>query len=191
MPSPSCSRHETGHQLTHQVYLRERRCSRRRWPAGPRRRSPDSTNHIRPWRGQLFLRLVTVRSAGEATRRRARLVELNALGDPGEVGTVLATFGDARLLVFDRDPISRSPSAEVAHEALLTSWPRLAGWLDEAGEDLLLHGRLRDGLAEWEDRDREAAYLLHRWPTGSVRRLGGLHGPHVGPLRDRVPRSQR
>ena len=76
------------------------------------------------------------------------------------MGAVLATFGDARLLVFDRDLISRSPTAEVAHEALLTGWPRLVGWIDEAGEDLLLHGRLRDGLGEWEDRDREAAYLL-------------------------------
>ena len=69
---------------------------------------------------QLFLRLVTVQSAGEGTRRRARLVELNSLGDPGEVSEVLDAFGAARLLVFDRDPISRSPTAEVAHEALLT-----------------------------------------------------------------------
>ena len=149
----------TGHQLTHQVYLQNGGvlgALASRAEEAFARLDPSQQALAR----QLFLRLVTVRSAGEATRRRARLVELNALGDPGEVGTVLATFGEARLLVFDRDPISRSPTAEVAHEALLTSWPRLAGWLDEAGEDLLLHGRLRDGLAEWEDRDREDEYLL-------------------------------
>ncbi len=149
----------TGHQLTHQVYLQNGgvlgALASRAEEAFARLDPPQQA-----LARQLFLRLVTVRSAGEATRRRARLVELNALGDPGEVGTVLATFGDARLLVFDRDPISRSPTAEVAHEALLTHWPRLDGWIDEAGEDLLLHGRLRDGLAEWEDRDREDAYLL-------------------------------
>ena len=149
----------TGHKLTHQVYLENGGVLGVLAGRAEEAFARLDRSHQALAR-QLFLRLVTVRSAGEATRRRARLVELNALGDPGEVGTVLATFGDARLLVFDRDPISRSPTAEVAHEALLTSWPRLAGWLDEAGEDLLLHGRLRDGLAEWEDRDREAAYLL-------------------------------
>ena len=147
------------HQLTHQVYLQNGGVL-----GALASRAEEAFARLDQSQGalarQLFLRLVTVRSAGESTRRRARLVELNALGDPGEVGAVLATFGDARLLVFDRDLISRSPSAEVAHEALLTGWPRLAGWIDEAGEDLLLHGRLRDGLAEWEDRDREAAYLL-------------------------------
>jgi DNA-binding SARP family transcriptional activator/serine/threonine protein kinase len=149
----------TGHQLTHQVYLQNGGVL-----GALAGRAEEAFARLDASQGalarQLFLRLVTVRSAGEATRRRARLVELNALGDPGEVGTVLATFGDARLLVFDRDPISRSPTAEVAHEALLTSWPRLAAWIDEAGEDLLLHGRLRDGAAEWEDRDREGGYLL-------------------------------
>ncbi len=149
----------TSHQLTHQVYLQNGGvlgALASRAEEAFARLDPSQQALAR----QLFLRMVTVRSAGEATRRRTRLVELNALGDPGEVGTVLDTFGGARLLVFDRDPISRSPTAEVAHEALLTSWPRLARWLDEAGEDLLLHGRLRDGVAEWEDRDREAEYLL-------------------------------
>ena len=149
----------TGHQLTHQVYLQNGGVLGALASRAEAAFASLDQSHQALAR-QLFLRLVTVRSAGEATRRRARIVELNALGDPGEVGATLATFGDARLLVFDRDPISRSPTAEVAHEALLTSWPRLVGWLDEAGEDLLLHGRLRDGVAEWEDRDREDGYLL-------------------------------
>jgi DNA-binding SARP family transcriptional activator/WD40 repeat protein len=109
---------------------------------------------------QVFLRLVTVQPSGEVTRRRVRLPELNSLGDPEAVKRVLDVFGDARLLVFDRDPISRSPTVEVAHEALLIRWPLLAGWIDEAGEDLLLHRRLQDALEEWETRDREEEYLL-------------------------------
>ncbi len=108
---------------------------------------------------QSFLRLVTVQSSGEGTRRRARLVDLNALGDPGEVGVVLGAFGEARLLVFDRDPLSRSPTVEVAHEALLTRWPRLSGWIDDASGDLLLHGRFRDAAEEWEDHERDPEYL--------------------------------
>ena len=109
----------TGHELTHQVYQQNGGVLgvlSARAEEALARLDPSQQALAR----QLFLRMVTVRSAGEATRRRARLVELNALGDPGEVGTVLDTFGGARLLVFDRDPISRSPTAEVAHEALLT-----------------------------------------------------------------------
>jgi DNA-binding SARP family transcriptional activator/WD40 repeat protein len=109
---------------------------------------------------QLFLRLVTVEPTGEVSRRRARLPELNALGDPESVSRVLGALGEARLLVFDRDPISRSPAVEVAHEALLTRWPLLAGWIGEAEEDLLLHRRLQDAVDEWEGRDREDEYLL-------------------------------
>jgi WD40 repeat protein len=109
---------------------------------------------------QICLRLVTVEPTGEVTRHRARLPELNALGDPAAVKKVLDSFGAARLLVFDRDPISRSPTVEVAHEALLSRWPRLAGWIDEAEEDLLLHRRLQDAVDEWEGRDRKDEYLL-------------------------------
>jgi DNA-binding SARP family transcriptional activator/WD40 repeat protein len=109
---------------------------------------------------QIFLHLVTVEPTGEVTRRRARLLELNALGEPDAVKRVLGAFGEARLLVFDRDPISRSPMVEVAHEALLTRWPLLGGWIAEAREDLLLHRRLQDAVDEWDSRDREDEYLL-------------------------------
>ena len=40
-------------------------------------------------------------------------------------------FVAARLLVADRDPATREPTVEVAHEALLTRWSRLVGWVDE------------------------------------------------------------
>jgi energy-coupling factor transporter ATP-binding protein EcfA2 len=106
---------------------------------------------------QVFLRLVTVQPSGEATRHRARMLELNSLADPQDVAGVLAAFGDARLLTFDRDPVSRGPTVEVAHEALLSRWPRLAGWVESAREDLLLHRRLAEAVEEWDQRDRATA----------------------------------
>jgi WD40 repeat protein len=36
------------------------------------------------------------------------------------------------LLSFDRDPLTRGPTVEVAHEALLREWRRLREWLDES-----------------------------------------------------------
>ena len=40
------------------------------------------------------------------------------------------------MLTFDREPATREPTVEIAHEALLGDWQRLASWIDEAREDL-------------------------------------------------------
>lgn len=109
---------------------------------------------------QVFLRLVSVQGTLGATRRRARLLDLNGIDEPGEVEAVLEAFGEARLLTFDRDPITRGPTVEVAHEALLARWDRLAGWITESREDLLLHHRLADATSDWEQEDRDPAFLL-------------------------------
>ena len=51
--------------------------------------------------------------------------------------TVIDTYGKSRLLTFDRDPITRGPTVEVAHEALLRAWGRLRQWLDaNPGDEL-------------------------------------------------------
>ena len=47
---------------------------------------------------------------------------------------VIDAFGRHRLLSFDRDPSTREPTVEIAHEALLRAWARLRGWIDEARE---------------------------------------------------------
>jgi hypothetical protein len=54
-----------------------------------------------------------------------------------EKGSALAiteaidAYGGDRLLSFDRDPLLRSPTVEIAHDALLREWRRLRRWLDE------------------------------------------------------------
>ena len=42
---------------------------------------------------------------------------------------MLDAFGSARLLTFDRDPVTRGPTVEVAHEALLREWDLFGGWV--------------------------------------------------------------
>ena len=54
-------------------------------------------------------------------------------------------FGAARLLAFDRDPVTREPTVEVAHEALIREWPRLRHWLDDDRDGLRVHRHLTDG----------------------------------------------
>lgn len=79
---------------------------------------------------QLFLRLVTLGEGGEDTRRRVLRDELESLNSSdielkNPVTKIIEMFGHSRLLTFDRDPITRRPVVEVAHEALLREWVRL------------------------------------------------------------------
>ena len=72
---------------------------------------------------QLFLRLVTLGEGSEDTRRRVDRTELDAMEvDQGALAAVIDAFGSSRLLSFDRDPRSGTPTVEVAHEALLGVW---------------------------------------------------------------------
>jgi DNA-binding SARP family transcriptional activator/tRNA A-37 threonylcarbamoyl transferase component Bud32/WD40 repeat protein len=110
---------------------------------------------------ETFLRLVNVSDSGRATRRRARLTELERLGfSDVTLSVMLNSFADHRLVTFDRDPTTRGPTVEVAHEAILTEWPRLADWIEDHREDLLLRSRLAVAVTDWETSDRSETYLL-------------------------------
>jgi WD40 repeat protein/DNA-binding SARP family transcriptional activator len=108
---------------------------------------------------QLFLRLITLGEGTQDTRRRMRRSEL-ATADPVPTDAVIEAFGRHRLLSFDRDPVTREPTVEIAHEALLRAWTRLRGWVDEARDDL----RTRDALAAsaegWDVAGRDESFLL-------------------------------
>ncbi len=105
---------------------------------------------------QVFLRLVTFNEGGEDTRRRVLRSELEDLDvDRLMLRSVLDTFGRHRLLSFDRDPITRSPTVEISHEALLTEWTRLRNWIDGARHDVRVQRRLAEAMREWIAADRD------------------------------------
>jgi DNA-binding SARP family transcriptional activator/WD40 repeat protein len=113
---------------------------------------------------QLFLRLVTLGEGMADTRRRVPLsrfatIEVDAL----TMDAVIDSYGRHRLLTFDRDPATREPTVEIAHEALLDAWERLRGWIDEAREDLRMGRRLSEAAREWERSEHDPSFLL----TGS------------------------
>jgi WD40 repeat protein len=129
----------------------------------------------------LFSRLVTLGEGVEDTRRRVLRAEVeglsvmdgrpptadgeteneNASGSrPSAVGGPLDAFGRARLLAFDRDPLTRGPTVEIAHEALLRAWPRLRGWLDEDRAALRLSRLLTAAAAEWKAAGGADGFLL-------------------------------
>jgi WD40 repeat protein/transcriptional regulator with XRE-family HTH domain len=97
------------------------------------------------------------------------------------VRSVLNLYGRHRLLTFDHDPLTRGPTVEVAHEALLREWGRLHGWLEGSRADLRLQRLLAAAAAEWEGAGREPSYLLRGarlaqfegWAEGSAVALTG------------------
>ncbi len=106
---------------------------------------------------QLFLRLVTPGEGSEDTRRRVQQSEIPG-GDASQ--NVIERFGKYRLLTFDRDPATRVPTIEVAHEALIRQWGRLRGWIDESREAVRLQRRLTTAADEWFNANREPSFLL-------------------------------
>ena len=76
------------------------------------------------------------------------------------VNQVLDSFGRARLLSFDRDPLTRGPTVEVAHEALLREWSRLRDWLAQSRADIRSQRVLGNAAAEWLQSDHDPSFLL-------------------------------
>lgn len=125
---------------------------------------------------QLFLRLVTLGEGVEDTRRRVLRAELESIKTPQSdidsdslledsapqflIPDIINALGAARLLTFDHDPVTRQPTVEVAHEALLREWGRLRGWLDESRSDVRLQRMLAFHAAEWREAGQVPGFLL-------------------------------
>ncbi|WP_158843649.1 nSTAND1 domain-containing NTPase [Saccharothrix deserti] len=107
---------------------------------------------------QVFLRLTALGDGTEDTKRRLPRAELD---DDVDVDVVLDRLAHARLLTLDRD------SVEIAHEALIRSWPRLRGWLAEDRDGLRTMRQLTEAAATWDSlgRDPDALYRGSRLDT--------------------------
>jgi WD40 repeat protein/serine/threonine protein kinase len=109
---------------------------------------------------QMFLRLVTLGEGSEDTRRRVLISELLSLDfDTDKIQSVIDEFGKYRLLTFDRDPINRSPTVEVAHEALIRQWQLLRQWLDTNRDGLRIQRRVAVAMLEWQNMGRDKSFL--------------------------------
>ena len=97
---------------------------------------------------RVFRELVTVDERGTATRQRAGQGSLDEAGR-----AFVQAFVEARLLVVDGGTV------EVAHEALFRRWERLAEWIAEAQEDLILLRQLRSAAVLWASNQRSRDFL--------------------------------
>ena len=124
-------------------------------------------------------RLVSLGEGTEDTRRRALRSEL---GDDEAAASVIDAYGAARLLSFDRDPVTREPTVEVAHEALLREWPRLRAWLNDDRDGLRILRHLHTTAREWDSAGRPEAELYRGGRLEAAEEWATGHDDHLQPL---------
>ncbi|MFF0015942.1 hypothetical protein [Streptomyces sp. NPDC005374] len=101
---------------------------------------------------KLLLRLITPGEGVPDTRRSVTRAELDDWGDP-ELPAVVERLAAARLLALDGDTV------ELGHEALISSWPRLGGWIEENRGRLVARRRLGEDVRAWLDLGRDGGML--------------------------------
>ncbi len=112
----------------------------------------ELTTHQADLTRRILLRLVAPGDGTPDTRRPAEHAELG-FGDPDGTRAVLERLVRARLLTFDDGTV------ELAHEALITAWPRLRGWIDAERDRLRVHRALSEASRTWLALGRENAAL--------------------------------
>jgi hypothetical protein len=105
---------------------------------------------------------------GPVVSRRVPLEPLRV--DPNR-RKLLDALTEARLLLTDRDD-RMQPVAGIAHEALLTHWPRLKHLLDKDREFLGARTRAAAAAERWRRESRDVDFLLHEGkPLAEAREL--------------------
>jgi WD40 repeat protein/DNA-binding SARP family transcriptional activator len=113
---------------------------------------------------RVFLQLVRPGEQTDDTRRIATRSEL------GEEGWAMAQrLADARLAVTGQNPAKPEiAEAEIVHEALITGWSRLQGWLNEDRAFRLWQESVRTFLIRWETSGGDEGVLLRGAPLAEA-----------------------
>jgi tetratricopeptide (TPR) repeat protein len=130
-----------------------------------------------------LLRLVQFGEGREDTRRSQPLSALESAGDPpGALDRVLARLISRRLVVPDTVRVGATDTQvlDLAHEALITGWPRLQGWVRESREAEQTRRRLEGNAAEWVRLGRGAGGLLDDVELHEAEGWLSQHGGEMG-----------
>jgi WD40 repeat protein len=125
---------------------------------------------------RLFLRLVTPGEGTSDTRRLLPRSEIDHDSNPAVMHRGVECLTEARLLTVD------DTSVQIAHEALLRTWPRLRGWIDESRDDLRTRQRISRAAAEWDAEGRDADLLYRGTPLLSALEWAAKNPDQLGEL---------
>ncbi|MCX6031512.1 MAG: TIR domain-containing protein [Chloroflexi bacterium] len=125
---------------------------------------------------RIFLRLVQFGEGRADTRRQQPVSALRTPSDtPDEFDHTLEHLAGNRLLSLSGEAGDPNRRADIAHDALITGWPTLQGWVAERREAELARRRMEAKAAEWTRLGKGAGGLLdavelreaERWLAGS------------------------
>ena len=122
----------------------------------------------------IFLRLADAEEAAPV-RRRVPLAELETERDE-DAAAALAVLTESRLVTVDEGTV------EVAHEALLSEWPRLRAWLADDAEGRRLHQHLIQAAREEQASGREPAELYRGARLASALDWASTHDQQLNEL---------
>lgn len=121
----------------------------------------------------LFQRLVTLGEGTEDTRRRTLRGEVDHLAP--SMGRVIDAFGQARLISFDRDSLTRAPTIEVTHEAIIRQWKTLREWLNENRESIRMQQHITQAAQAWVAGNRDPGDLYRGLRLSQLREWAEDH----------------
>ncbi|CDR18162.1 transcriptional regulator, XRE family [Streptomyces iranensis] len=101
----------------------------------------------------ILLRLISPGDGTPDTRRPVRRAELDSTRHPEQTALVVERLARARLLTLD------GGNVDLAHEALITGWPRLRGWIEQDRERLRVHRKLTEAATAWAELGRDSGAL--------------------------------
>lgn len=133
----------------------------------------------------VLLLLITPEGSRRAAERSALVAELGP-----EADALVERLIGARVLIVRRADEGRTV-VELAHEALIGGWRRLARWVEEGREGAALRDELQRAAAAWEQRGRSRDTLLRGALLADARRLVARGDALPLPLRSFVDASDR
>ena len=125
---------------------------------------------------RLFLRLVTPGEGTPDTRRILPRSEIDHDSAPQVMHRVVECLTEVRLLTVD------DTSVQIAHEALLRTWPRLRGWIEESRDDLRMRQRISRAATEWNVESRDSDLLYRGTPLLSALEWAGRNPDQLDEL---------
>ena len=124
---------------------------------------------------RVLLRLAGTGDGDSPVRRRVPTTEFELERDV-VAGAVLSRFTQDRLLT------QSDGWVEVAHEALIHEWPRLADWLEEDLEGHRLRAHLTHAASQWDADERESGELFRGARLSATLDWASTHGEELNEL---------
>src|SRR5215470_14619863 len=124
---------------------------------------------------RMLVRLAEAGEGGTPVRRRVPLDEVTVPGDE-------AARHALDVLVARRLLTAGEGTVEVAHEALLSHWPRLARWLEEDEQGRVLRRHLAPAAREWAQSGRPDAELYRGARLASALDWAAGHADDLNPF---------